>query len=107
MYRKKYEKWDFRQNTTLQNEFNSEADLESHMCQHQDFMTKLMWKLNEMRTSPRVTEPGSDPAVNPNIQMCWMYGGCRSVLVLAESRVECKNLMTSFVSPKGGNITQF
>ena len=45
MYRKKYEKWDNGQNTTLQNEFNSEADLESHMCQHQDFMTKMMWKL--------------------------------------------------------------
>ena len=57
---------------------------------------------NDVETkSTRVTEPG------PNIQMCSLYGGCRSVLVLAESRVECKNLMTSFVSPKGGNITQF
>ena len=66
-------------------------------------MTKMMWKQNEIHTSDEAWAQ----YINPNIQMCWMYGGCRSELVLAESGVECKNLMTSFVSPKGGNITQF
>ena len=67
-------------------------------------MTKLMWKQNEKHT---IAGAWCLVPINPNIQMCPLYGGCRSVLVLAESGVECKNLMTSFVSPKGGNITQF